>query len=811
MTTIASDPTSGGTPYRAAVAVFFVVFAGYVWTLAPTVTFWDAGEFLAAAKILGIPHPPGTPVFVFLANVWAKLVPIGEFALRVNLMTAVFSAASAALMFLVVFHGLRSVGQTESKAPDPGFVYGGAGAAALVSAFAFTVWQNSNESEVYMVAAFSMSAIAWLAWVWRKHRGKSRAPHILLLIVYLGAFSVGNHLLTLLIGPALIVFMWHVMKTEPMADDQDRAVEWAHWAVVVGVWALLIGTGLGSTTLFSLGAVAFAVAAMFAIATGGWRFALGVLLVAAVGVSTYLFLYIRAGLGPFINEADPSTWESLLAVIRREQYPPRLPTDNPIYASGFGNPGRTLDIIALQILNYLQYFDWQWSNGLAPTQSVFAPIRLPFTLAFTSLGIYGAALLRERNRSVFWLLLIIFLTTGPALMGYMNFKPGFSIGYDQFPDANMHEVRERDYFFTVSFQLWGIFAGIGIAGLYRTLRDVLRANARAVKLAPAVFALAAVPFVLNFKAASRAHRPEAVLARDFPYDLLQSIEPYGIVFTNGDNDTFPLWYAQEVEAVRQDVVVVNLSLGNTDWYIRQLRDNPLRAFDPAQAPWYADLAPSEIPQALHTMRDDEIAGVAAQLLPQDFRFQVGEIDHVYPRDTPLLVKDVLILRLILENAGRRPIYFSTTAGSGNWVQLGRYLTQEGLALRLNVDHPPDSTRLVTGLLGVPLDVPRTDSLAWHIYRYARLFEVDSLDLDPTNRNIATNLSLPFLSLGQAYDILGQRQRGMENFARSYHLSPSPELRSLIDMSTAQEVTPMPGDSPLRLEITPGADTSEGTP
>jgi hypothetical protein len=789
--------------------VFFVVFAGYVWTLAPTVTFWDAGEFLAAAKILGIPHPPGTPVFVFLANVWAQLVPIGEFALRVNLMTAVFSAASAALMFLVVFQGLRGLAGNER--PDPGFVYGGAGAAALVSAFAFTVWQNSNESEVYMVAAFSMSAIAWLAWLWRKHRGKSRAPHILLLIVYLGAFSVGNHLLTLLVGPALIVFMWHVMNTEPMADEQDRAVEWAHWAVVVGVWALLIGTGLGSTTLFSLGAVAFGIAAVFAIATGGWRFALGVLLVAAVGVSTYLFLYIRAGLGPFINEADPSTWESLLAVIRREQYPPRLPTDNPIYASGIGNPGRTLDIIALQILNYLQYFDWQWSNGLAPSQSVFAPVRLPFTLAFTSLGIYGATLLRERNRSVFWLLLILFLTTGPGLVGYMNFKPGFSIGYDQFPDANMHEVRERDYFFTVSFQLWGIFAGIGIAGLYRALRDALRATPAAMKFAPVVFTLTALPFVLNFKAASRAHRPEAVLARDFSYDLLQSIEPYGIVFTNGDNDTFPLWHAQEVEAVRQDVVVVNLSLGNTDWYIRQLRDNPLRPFDPAQSPWYSDLAPSEIPQSLHTMTDAEIAGVTAQLLPQDFRFQVGEIDHVYPRETPLLVKDVLVLRLILENAGRRPIYFSTTAGSGNWVQLGRYLTQEGLALKLNVDRPPDSTRLVTGLLGVPLDVPRTDSLAWHIYRYAELFEADSLVLDPTNRNIATNLSLPFLSLGQAYDILGDRPRSIENFARSYHLAPSPELRSLIDMATPEEITPLPGDSPPQLELTPGADTSEGTP
>ena len=79
----------------AAVAVFFAVFAGYVWTLAPTVTFWDAGEFIAAARTLGIPHPPGTPLFVLLANVWGRLVPLGEFAYRTNLLAALCSAGAA--------------------------------------------------------------------------------------------------------------------------------------------------------------------------------------------------------------------------------------------------------------------------------------------------------------------------------------------------------------------------------------------------------------------------------------------------------------------------------------------------------------------------------------------------------------------------------------------------------------------------------------------------------------------------------------------------------------------------------------------
>ena len=88
----AAEPGTPAPPYLAAAAIFAAVLAGYIWTLAPTVTFWDAGEFIATAKILGIPHPPGTPFFVMLAHVWADLIRVGEYAWRTNLMAAVFSA-----------------------------------------------------------------------------------------------------------------------------------------------------------------------------------------------------------------------------------------------------------------------------------------------------------------------------------------------------------------------------------------------------------------------------------------------------------------------------------------------------------------------------------------------------------------------------------------------------------------------------------------------------------------------------------------------------------------------------------------------
>jgi hypothetical protein len=784
-----------------------VILAGYVLTLAPTVTFWDAGEFIATAKILGIPHPPGTPLFTLIANVWAKLVPIGEFAYRTNFMTAVFSAAAAAFFFLLIVQIMRGT-STDEVTHDRIFTIGGGVAAAMASAFAFTVWQNSNETEVYMVATLSIAASAWLAWLWRKHRGEPQAPHLLLIIVYLAAVSLGNHLLALLVGPAMIGFMAHVIKHNPLEREEDRKVEWGQWAVLTGSWALLVGTGLGNTSLLLLGGIVFITAFVYASTVGGVKFALTVLAIAAIGASTYLFLYFRANVGPFINEADPSTWTNLWEVIARKQYPPRSPWDNPIYPSGPDNPGRSLTLIMLQIQNYLQYFDWQWANGLARAEPVFAGVRLPFTLLFTVVGIYGASVLRERDRSAFWFLVLLFITTGPALMGYMNFKPGYSLGWDRFQGIEMHEVRERDYFFTVSFQVWGLFTGAGLAGIYRVLREKMGRQsgmgAGPSTLAGSVLVVALLPFWLNFNAATRKHGPEATLARDFAYDLLQTAEPYGIVFTNGDNDTFPLWYLQEAEEIRRDVSVVNLSLGNTDWYLRQLRDNPVRPFESEQAPWYAHLAPETPPPALHSMTDEQIETLQAQLLPSPVRFTPGLIDKTYPAGTPFYVHNVLTLRLIQENWQRRPIYFSLTVGGGNYADLDEYLTQEALALRLNVTTEPDTSRLAPGILSIPVDLERTDSLAWEIYRYGRLFDADTLVLDPTNRNIATNLSYPFYSLGQAYTALGDADRAVDNFRRGLHLAPifSPQLAPLIDRPV-----PPPPDS----VGTAPADTTDTLP
>jgi hypothetical protein len=729
----------------------------YVVTLAPSVTFWDAGELIAASHILGVPHPPGTPLFVLLSNVWAKLVPFGELAWRTNLMAAVFSAAGAALWFLIVARAL--------VAEAPAIRFGAAAAGAGLSAVAFTVWQNSNETEVYMVATFTIAAVAWLAVRWREVRGTPRAAHLLLIIIYLEAVSLGNHLLALLVGPALIAFLVHVLRTEPAADDKERGTEWAQLGVVAAAWVLMVGTGLGLTALSAVGALAFLAAAGFAATRRSLTFAAAGLVVAVVGISTYAFLYVSANLGPMINEADPSTVDALLSVIRREQYPPRTPLDDPTFPSGVGNPGRSIGLIALQIANYIQYFDWQWARSLAFETAAGLTPRLPFTVLFTGLGIAGLRELKRADRSIFWLLMVLWLVTGLGLLAYMNFKPGFAIGYDRYPNPGQHEVRERDYFFVVSFLCWGLFAGIGLGALVKHLA------ARVGRYALAAYSVVLLPFVLNVSVASR-RGADAQLPRDFAYNLLQSVEPYGILFVYGDNDTFPLWYLQEVEAVRQDVAVVNLSLAGTHWYLRQLRDNPVRPFDPAGAPArYGALAPPTPPPPPLQLTDAEIASLQSSALAAPLDFAAGPIRRHLPAGTPLYVKDQAILLLVRQNWNTRPIVWSVTAGRENWLRLEPHLLQQGLGVRLQ----PDTTglgALPIGAVATPVDVERTRWLADTVYRYAGLLDGKRLRLEPTARGVARNLSVPYVSLVYAYEVLRQRALLTDAVRRWVALSPT---------------------------------------
>ena len=777
-------------PYRFALLTTAIVLLGYLVSLAPTVTFWDAGEFIAASRILGIPHPPGTPLFVMLGHVWGSVVPIGEYAFRLNLMSAFFSSLAAGALFLVVWESLRPLMAEAPERQGRALRIGGAMAAAVIGAFTFTNWQNSNETEVYGVATFMAACICWLSLVWRRQRGNDRAPRTLWLMLYIAGLSSGNHLLTLLVGPGVVLFMIATLRHEPAADPVRQRREWAEVAVVGGTWALLIGLGLGSTSLIALGGMCCAGAAVFAFSSGIGRFAIVALVIAVVGITTYGFLYFRSAHQPMINEAQPDNFTSLLEVIQRKQYPPRTPLDDPTEMSGPGNPGRTLSLITNQFLTYGNYFAWQWGSGLGKV------LRSVLMVVFFFIGLRGLLWHRGRERPSWWLLFGVFMVTGIGLVIYMNFKPGFSLGYDKWPDPSDHEVRERDYFFVVSFIIWGLWAGMGLAGL---ASDVA-ARVKNALLPRAILLGALLPFAANYTAASRSYGPAPKLAADFAYDLLNSVPPYGILFTFGDNDTFPLWWAQEVEGIRQDVTIVCLALAQTDWYIRQLRDNPTRPFDEATAPalWKGKAGPRP-DWPVHSMTDAQISQITSTytVLREPQSVKAGEGRYTLPANTYVNPNQIVVARVLQENVGKRPVSWSMTTGR-SFGGLDSYMIQQGMTYTVSPVLPDTSNPDLTigRLTGTLLDVRTTDSLAWHTYRYDKLIEAseeDIANLESTARGMAFNLGLPFTQLALAFQARGDQQRTMLNLERAAKLVADPQIKAALEQLRLEPFTG-PADS-----------------
>jgi len=773
-----NDP-SARPPYRVAVGVAGLVLAVFVLTLAPTVTFWDAGEFIAATRTLGIPHPPGTPLFVMIAHVWAMLLPIGEYAVRTNLLSAVLSAAAAGLFFLVTHESIRLFTDGLEWRTVRLLSLGGAAAAAMLGAFTFTNWQNSNETEVYTVATFTIAAISWLLHVWRRERGTNRAPRILLLIVYLAGISIGNHLLALLAGPAVVMFVATTLRSAPARDPAQGRAEWSQLAVVAGVWALLIGTGLGSTGLILIGSLCFVAAAIYAVLGRVGSFAALSLFIACIAVTPYLYIFIRSAQNPPINEAAPAVYDlsrrldALLDVIRRAQYPPRTPLDDPTVPHGPDNPGRTLGLLAIQFGDYIEYFTWQWAK------SVGRWLQVPVALIFLGLGLRGSLAQRRADRSAWWLLFGLFMVTGIGLVIYMNFRPGFGRWFDLYPAGSNHEVRERDYFFVMSFIVWGLWAGMGLVVLARGL--IRRAGALG-RLAPAALMLAALPLILNWSAASRRHGPDATLAADFAYDLLNTVPPYGILFTYGDNDTFPLWWAQEVAGIRQDVTVVCLALANTDWYMRQLRDAAVRPVDQSALPqlWQGAVTPAP-DWPLHTMSDSAIAtAMMGYAVSQTQDLKLGPLTRRLETGSYLLPNEILTLSVVQQNVGRRPIVWAITAGR-EFAGLGEYVIQQALGFSLQTGNPdttPTSLDL-RRLAGAPLDLPKSERLVWETYRYAGLLEGDVTRLESTSASIAATLSFPFVQLAYALSDRGEIEKMQRALDYALKLSPNPALRAAL--------------------------------
>jgi hypothetical protein len=698
-------------PYAMAAAVFLGALLVYVMTLAPTTQFWDTSEYMTAAYTLGIPHPPGNPFFVLVAHVWGLIPWAAGYAQRINLLAAVTSAVSAACWFLIGERWLRNV----VPAVWPRRMAALAG--AVVAATSFTVWNQSVVNEkVYTLSLLSIALILWLIVRWDDQPAGEGHDHYLLLIVYLLALTATNHMMGVLVGPVVLVLLFPPLKKQRARTEEERRIEWSQFLLFAAVWSLLIALGLEGIGPVYAAALLYMLALAYAVVYArNWQFALALLGVAIVGLSVYTFLPIRAAHFPPINEGEPTNWDALWAVLTRQQYGKPSILDNPMYPPQGGNPGHTLVLYWQQLSNYWQYFSWQFGHDWP------ARVQNGLAVLFGGIGILGAFRhWRADRRTAIAMTLLVFTFTF-ALIFYLNFKWGFSQPYSE--PGLQHEVRERDYFFICSFAIWGIWVGIGIATIMETIQDWFRPRVpdagRRWAVATPVLALAFIPLLGNHLTASRAGE---TIARDFAADLLQSVEPYGVLVTAGDNDTFPLWYAQEVEGIRRDVIVVNLSLANTDWYLRQMQRRPVETFDSLAAPAiYRGRVWPKPTGRLMSFTDEELAGLRQYYELRDKRtVRLGSIDVTL--DPQMLQRpyveraDVAVLQIIKDQIGKRPIYFSRTVGSyADQFGLTDRLEGQGFgrALREQPVHASDSIKVVPSLGWV--NTKRSTALLFGVY------------------------------------------------------------------------------------------------
>ncbi len=727
----------GRPPYAWAALMMVLVLAIYIATLAPTTAFWDTSEYIASAYVLGIPHPPGNPLFNVLAHVFGALPLAASYAVRINLFAAVTSACSAGLLFLVAERWLRTI-----VAPRWARLLA-AGAGTLAGATAWTVWNQSTVNEkVYTLSLLSVSLSLWLIVRWGDLASGPRRDRVLVLIAYVIALSSTNHMMGVLVAPTIAVYvLW---------TDWREAIR--PWVLIMG-WALLLGVSGAWTRIGAsgTGAAILAVTAALLLYTffrdreDFFRTPLYLALAAvAIGVSlNYFFLMIRAGHFPAINEGEPTTWQALLDVLERRQY---------------GKPSvleRQADITS-QLQNYWQYFSWQFAGdctrGFNQGCAFFGRLA---TGLFLALGLGGLVALWRRDQEAAAGATVMMATFTLVLVYYLNFKYGYSIHPGQ---TLSREVRERDYFFVASFQAWGLLVALGLGGFMNFVvsffRDRGTPTGRWAAATP-VLALALIPLLFNRVTASRAHE---TLPRDVAVDMLQSVEPYGILITAGDNDTFPLWYAQEVEGIRTDVTLANLSLMNTEWHLRQLRRRPTPEFQPEKAAriWQGREWPRP-DNPVFTLTEEELEAIPLySRTPRSGGSRFGDVVITFGDDY-LEKSDVATALLIRDNLGKRPIYFSWSDGPYPDEKLGLspYLVTQGLVRRL---HPsavvPNDSIVMSRGFGY-LDYPRSHELLWNEYRYGAASRRRPRGwVDPPSSPMLRLYRLLYTVMGDTYQVQG---------------------------------------------------------
>ena len=740
-----SKPVSFENPFTnrlIAFLVFLSAFAAYIISGAPSLSFWDSGEYITCSSILGVPHPPGNPFYIMLGKFVTTIFGFINHARVVSALSGFLSALG------VMFTYLFTVKLVSMFEKDKFVIYIAGILAAFYTAFSYTYWMNSVEAEVYAGLAFIINIIIWLTLVWAEKSEDFSHQNILLLIIYIFFLGFGIHQTSLQIVPAVLFVILF-----PMLKENFRKSNFWVKVVVYTLGMLIIyfvGTNIGKSIrvpdfgkfifgIASLGILIYHLRDKFSMKA--W--VIGGFIILA-GLSTHIFLLVRSEFRPFINEGNPHNLALFTDYILRRQY------------------GVTSFLVRRASFYYqfthhfLRYFSWQFFNATTISEWIHTPIYIVQTIAnliVTGLGFGGAYYQWKKNKTSFMYFFAFFFMTSFAMIFVINLS-----------DA---EVRDRDYFFSQAYNLWTFWMAVGSIGVYSYFKKSFRKLSGLILLI--LFILPTINLFSQFHEHDRSHE---LLSLDYGLNILNSLEKNAIVFTNGDNDTFPLWYEQavkdpnckefvypetnvqptqktkdaikkemdfkstELHGIRKDVSVANLSLLNTPWYIRQLRDRE---------------------GILFNVPDKQIDKLMPVKLPQDTNLTFYNPAHtdsltiLLKKDKPLWIKDLATIQIIRDNFGKRPIYFAVTCSEVDVYR--RNFKNEGMVDRLvgNKD------------IG-KLNLKRLENNLNNVYEYRGVFG-DKLYKDDNMKRLVSNYGAAYLRISQYYSDNNNPEKAFEYYEK----------------------------------------------
>lgn len=719
-------------PSKTNTIVAWIVFAFaliiYMLTQARSLSFWDSGEYATCISILGVPHPPGNPFYILFGKALVSL--FGNIFPHAVIAAFISGLASA---FAVMFTYLVTVQLTSMFKIKPWQSMFAGVIAALYTAFSYTFWMNAVEAEVYAGLVFFINLIIWLTLKWVQNSRDFNKQNYLLLIVYLFFLGFCVHQTALQIAPAILFIVTYPIFLQATTKKTFWYKFFGYGAALIITYLIFgeIGKAFNIDSFDQLGFALCIIVLMYidlhkVLDKKIWLLAIALII---LGVSSYIYLPIRAADRPFINLADPSTPKRFDDYIQRRQYKPEQVT------SMFARRGNFFEH---QLgYHFLRYFSWQWFKSDAVNRITgISPkvLNIVGGLFVAFLGLFGAVFHCKKNKHSFFYFLAIFFCTSLLMVFVMNLSSA--------------EVRDRDYFFVAAYNMWAIWLGIGAMGLvslFNNDKDKVLRVVMAVMAAIMLF----LP-IFNMAAQYYEHdRSRELIALYYGVNFLNSVEENAIIFTNGDNDTYPLWYAQAVKdpyaepyvhqarevyptaesqeaiqiameyknqqckGIRKDVTVANLSLLNTSWYIRQLRD-----LEGVIINWSEDEINS-LDDRYGSFQDllwkDQVTFDAGD--PEGkMKFTINYRENYENRETtgafyPLKGSDYAVIQIIKDNFGKRPIYFAVTCESR--VGFDDYLRNEGMVSRVVSTYDPVNEQI---------DIDRLLTNIDKVYKYRSIFD-----------------------------------------------------------------------------------------